>query len=549
MTTDYTVQKEAEKIFRDVLLRDDRLALPDLVKEVASRTTFDQAAISKPYIPCPLKFTESSSALWALISTFGNAIVKKRYGIDQSVVVNTDIASLFLMSSALVKVDGKGLQDPEISKRTMKFDLAKMLTEPWRRLSTNIYPTKDGRWYHTHGSMNADRVLTCLGLPLHDPENNEGEIIKRYCERVSQFDSDWLDIVENEHFQQAGTICLTPDEYLASPQGKAVANDPLFLLEQSSQDILPPVPWPETKSATFRPLEGIKIIDISRVIAAPTICKLAALFGATVVRISCDFQPDMGSLLVDGNLGKRDVTLNLKSPEGRKALEKLLEDADVILDGYRPGALQRLGFGPAYVHALARKRGKGIVYIRENCYGWSGPFAHRSGWQQISDCITGVSWLMGEFLGLKEPVVPLLPNSDYQTGIIGLLGILSALDKRAESGGNFLVSVSLNQFNSFLLSLGSYSPEIQESLRSQHSNLHLRHYDDMIQLVSKTLRSLFGAVPHLFQPKYFSSMPSNMGAGKDETLTFVGPVATFDTTKLCYDVGSCFLGTYQPVWP
>jgi hypothetical protein len=63
---------------------------------------------------------------------------------------------------------------------------------------------------------------------------------------------------------------------------------------------------------------------------------------------------------------------------------------------------------------LARRRGKGIVYIRENAYGWKGPFAMRSGWQQISDCLTGVSWLQGKFLGLDEPVVPLLPNSDYQ---------------------------------------------------------------------------------------------------------------------------------------
>jgi crotonobetainyl-CoA:carnitine CoA-transferase CaiB-like acyl-CoA transferase len=156
------------------------------------------------------------------------------------------------------------------------------------------------------------------------------------------------------------------------------------------------------------------MIDISRVIAAPTIAKMAALFGATVIRVSCSSQPDMGSLLVDGNLGKRDVTLDLKSAEGKETLKKLLEDVDVILDGYRPGALERLGFGPKYVFELAQRRGKGIVYVRENYYGWKGSRVQRSGWQQISDCDTGVSWLQGKFLGLNEPVVPLLPNSDYQ---------------------------------------------------------------------------------------------------------------------------------------
>jgi crotonobetainyl-CoA:carnitine CoA-transferase CaiB-like acyl-CoA transferase len=388
VVSDYTIQKESERIFREVLIKGDRLGLPDSVKELASKTTFDANAISLPYIPCPLKFTESSASLWALAGTYGNVIAKERYGVDQSVVVNTDIASLFLMSSALVKVDGKGTNDPGIAARYLKYDIGKMFTEPSRRLCTNIYPTKDGRWYHTHGSMNADKILTMLGLPLHDGEKDEAKIIERLCAKVKEFDSEWLDVLENSHYRQAGTICLTPEEYLASPQGKAVGNDPLFNLEQSAQDSLPPVPWPQVASNTFKPLEGIKIIEIARVIAAPTITKLAALFGATVVRVSCSFQPDMGPLLVEGNLGKQDVSLNLKSDEGRAALDKLLEEADVILDGYRPGALEKLGFGPTYVHGLAKKRGKGIVYVRENCYGWKGPFAARSGWQQISDCVS-----------------------------------------------------------------------------------------------------------------------------------------------------------------
>jgi hypothetical protein len=289
------------------------------------------------------------------------------------------------------------------------------MNQPWRRLSTNVYPTKDGRWFHLHGSMNSDKTQGMLGLQQHDPElKDEDEIIKKYCNRVSQFDSDWLDLEANEHFRQAGTVCLTPSEYIQSEQGKAVASDPLFLLEHQAHSSLPPVPWPQMNTKSYRPLEGIKMIDLSCVIAAPTIAKLAALFGATVIRVSCDMQPDMGPLLVDGNIGKRDVTLNLKTDAGRKALDDLLLDADVVLDGYRPGALDRLGFGPAYMFGVAKRRGKGIIYIRENCYGWKGPFAHRSGWQQISDCITGVSWVMGEFLGLKEPVVPLIPNSDYQ---------------------------------------------------------------------------------------------------------------------------------------
>ncbi len=564
----YTIQKGAEDIFRRILLENDCLDLPKDVKAAAAKTTFTKDAIPDPYFPTSLKFTESSTALWALLATYGNAITKKRYGLDQTVSINSDAASLFLISSALVRVDGKPLQDPDIASRYARYDRGGMM-QPWRRLCTNIYPTKDGLWFHLHGGMDATKSQTMLGLQhIHSElkDGNEDEIIKMYCERVSKYNSDWMELEANEHFRQAGTICLTPEEYLQSEQGKAVGSDPLFILQQETHSSLPRCPWPHVTTKSYRPLEGIKMIDLSRVIAAPTIAKLAAVFGATVIRVSCDTQPDMGALLVDGNIGKRDVTLNLKTDAGRKALERLLTDADVVLDGYRPGALDRLGFGPAYAFGIAKRRGKGIVYIRENCYGWKGPMAHRSGWQQISDCVTGVSWLMGKFLGLNEPVVPLIPNSDYQcvpllghlfiangktrTGLIGLLGICNALDKRAEYGGNYLVSVSLNQYNSFLLSLGTYSAEIQERLRELHSNLKLRHYDDMIRLVGKTMQSMMGAVPQLFNPKHFWSMKSNrLGGPEDETLTFVAPAAVFETTKLGYDVGSCFTGAYEPSWP
>lgn len=305
----------------------------------------------------------------------------------QNVSVSTDAASLFVFSSALVNVAGKQLQDPEIAKRYVIYDKGHAF-DTYRRLATNIYPTKDSRFFHLHGSMNATPTLTMLGLPA-DRSVSEDQAIEDYIATVKQYDAEWLDIESNEHFRQAGTICLTPEEFTLSEQGKAIKDDPIYLLELKPAPGLNSVPWPTTSpSSTLRPLEGIKIIEIARVIAAPTISKLAALFGATVVRVSCLTEPDMGPLLVDGNLGKYDVSLDLKTFEGKKALDKLLEDADVLLDGYRPGALTRLGYSEAYIHEIGKRRGKGIVYIRENCYGWKGPFQHRSGWQQISDCVS-----------------------------------------------------------------------------------------------------------------------------------------------------------------
>ena len=85
------------------------------------------------------------------------------------------------------------------------------------------------------------------------------------------------------------------------------------------------------------------------------------------------------------NMGKHTTELNLKTPEGRSQFEALLAEADVLVDGYRHGALERLGFGIAKVQDMAKKRGKGIVYVSENCFGY-GKWAERPGWQQIADC-------------------------------------------------------------------------------------------------------------------------------------------------------------------
>ncbi|EJT73691.1 CAIB/BAIF family enzyme [Gaeumannomyces tritici R3-111a-1] len=570
MTTDtpqsYSIRKEADRIFRDVLLRDARLQLPAKVLELAGRTSFNAPdTVDTPFLPVPLRFAEVSAALWALAGTLGSAVARDRFGAEaaggaQDVTVNTDLAALFLASAVLARVNGKPLSDPAVAAVWGRYDLGRM-ADPWRRFCTNVYPTRDGRWFHLHGSMNADRSLAMLGLPRDDAAvSTQEEAVAVYADAVRRHDAEWLDVEANEHWRQAGTVCLTRDEFDATEQGRATAADGLYILsrhDDASQNPLPPVPYPAVRDPNDRkPLRGIKMVDISRVIAAPTVARLAAFFGATVVRVSHAGQPEVGALLMDGNLGKRDASLDLKSGDGRAALRRLVEDADVVLDGYRPGALDRLGFGQAYLHALARRRGKGMVVVRENCYGWSGPWAGRSGWQQISDCVTGVSWMMGEFLGLDEPVVPPLPSSDYQTGLVGLIGILTAIDKRATEGGSYTVDISLNQFNRFLLAQGALAPEVQRGLRELHPTFRPRHHDDMMALLTKVMGSLQAAVPRLFRPAYFDSIPSDLGggggggpAGTKDVLTYLRLPVELGVTPLGPAVGSCLPGTHKAEWP
>jgi crotonobetainyl-CoA:carnitine CoA-transferase CaiB-like acyl-CoA transferase len=126
--------------------------------------------------------------------------------------------------------------------------------------------------------------------------------------------------------------------------------------------------------------------------------------GAEVIKVTNENLPDLSALWVDLSTGKKDTNIDIKTVEGKSTFAKLVKGADVLIDGYRPGALARLGFDSDSL----RKINPTLIYTRENCYGFKGPLAHRSGWQQISDCLVGISWLQGQFMGLDEPVVPLL---------------------------------------------------------------------------------------------------------------------------------------------
>ena len=149
----------------------------------------------------------------------------------------------------------------------------------------------------------------------------------------------------------------------------------------------PPVPLPPSSSEKPRILEGIKVLELCRIIAGPTIARILAEYGADVLKVTGPNLSDVPFFQVDGNMGKHTTDLDLKSPDGRKAFEALIQDVDVVVDGYRPGAFEKLGYGPQALAEMGKRRGKGIVYVNENCFGYEGEWANRAGWQQIADCV------------------------------------------------------------------------------------------------------------------------------------------------------------------
>lgn len=150
--------------------------------------------------------------------------------------------------------------------------------------------------------------------------------------------------------------------------------------------ISPPAPFPGSTNGG-RLLEGVRVLELCRIIAGPTIGRILAEYGADVMKITSPNLSDVPFFQVDGNMGKHAADLDLKKLECRKIFEELLLTTDVLIDGYRPGALDKLGYGPNAIASLAEKRGKGIVYVNENCFGYKGEWAGRPGWQQIADCV------------------------------------------------------------------------------------------------------------------------------------------------------------------
>jgi len=219
--------------------------------------------------------------------------------------------------------------------------------------------------------------------------NSYEDACKIYQDRIAQLTALDLDILMNDTHRHAGTICWSKEEYANSEHGKANAHVGLFEVHNIPNPKQVPTWWTPIPGKTdpSRPLFGLKVIDLTRIIASPAITRELAELGASVMRITSPNVTDMTVLNADLGWGKWNAHLDLKKEEDRATLRKLIEESDVVVDGYRPGVMEKWGFGKDDILGFFKDKERGIIYARENCYGWYGPWSSRSGWQQISDAV------------------------------------------------------------------------------------------------------------------------------------------------------------------
>lgn len=503
-------------------------------------------------LPVKLREAEAIAALKGIEAAIAIEISNKRFGkSDEAATIDIQHSLMFLFSTYLSSVNGYTKLDPKAKTFLKDTDLNQAQSITYRRMSANLYRTKDDKFYHIHGSLEASKQLELIGLEPYRPDLTDyNQIVSVIQDAVSKYTAAELDEMTLK-YKQAGVEALKYEDFKQTQHGIEISKTPIWEVETIENDT-PPVEFTPLESSS-QILKGIKVIELCRVIAGPTIGKLLAEYGAEVLKVTSPNLPDVPFFQIDSNFGKKTCELDLKNDADRIKFEELVKDADVIVDGYRTNVFEKLGYGLNYFKELAIKRGRGFVYGSENCFGFNGDHSLRAGWQQIADCFSGVAWIQGKSLGLNEPMVPPFPMSDYGTGEIVFISILLGLYKRSTIGGSYWCKSSLLQYDLFLIEkAGEYSDEMWKKILSKNNEdvFKLRYYDSVDKISSTCLRSMNVHKPELFDGEisedgYFTGEYS---PGFNGNVKILKPVVKYKNIKNKYNNTTRPNGYDEPKW-
>jgi crotonobetainyl-CoA:carnitine CoA-transferase CaiB-like acyl-CoA transferase len=298
----------------------------------------------------------------------------------------------------------------------------------------DLYRCRDGRWVHLHGNFPhlAAGTLAVLGC-----SNDREEIKAAVARRDGQELEDAL--AAN---RMCGAMARTAEEWAAHPQGQALRDVPRVEIIKLADSEPRPLP-----TGGDQPLSGIRVLDLTRILAGPTHARTLAQYGADVLHITSPRLPSSQVWVMDTNQGKLSTYLDIDTPADLDRLRALVSQADVFAQGFRAGALERRGLGPEQLVALR----PGLIYVSINCYGHVGPWVERPGWEQLAQTVTGLAAAQGT---PEEPQRMPAAACDYTTGYLAALGTLVALGRRAREGGSYHVRASLCQSGMWFQRLG-----------------------------------------------------------------------------------------------
>jgi crotonobetainyl-CoA:carnitine CoA-transferase CaiB-like acyl-CoA transferase len=299
-----------------------------------------------------------------------------------------------------------------------------------------IYRCRDGRFVRIHTNLphHRDGVLALLGC-----EHDRAAVAKA----LAGWDAEAYETASAEA-GLVGTMSRSFAEWDAHPQGRVIPGLPLFTIERIGDALPRPLPPGD------RPLAGIRVLDMTRVIAGPVCGRTLASHGADVLLVTARHLPTMEPLVIDNGRGKLSTAIDLRTPDGRATLTSLLKDADIFVQGYRPGAIAGRGFGP---QDAARIR-PGIICVSLCAYSHEGPWAGRRGFDSLVQNANGLNVAEAEAAGDATPKPLPAQVIDHATGHLMAFATMTALARRTQEGGSWHVRLSLAQTAHWLRSLG-----------------------------------------------------------------------------------------------
>lgn len=370
------------------------------------------------------------------------------------------------------------VRDAAIAQRSHLY--IKQLNSPplklWDAFS-GFYATKDQRWIQFHCNF-LHHQQGVLNFFKCGPDKD------KLIAAVKQYPAEQIEESLNSQ-GLCSAILRSNQEWLKHPQGQAVSQLPL--LEIIKMGDSHPEPLPEGEA----PLSGIRILDLSRVLAGPVCGKILAQLGADVLRIAHPELPFILPLVMDTGFGKRNAYLNLENVSQHQQLLTLVKQGDVFLQAYRPGALADKGFSP---QALAKHR-PGIICIDLSAYSHVGPWSNRHGYDSLVQTAMGIAV---EQTGdaIKPQHLP-AQSLDYLTGYLAAFAIQEALYRRAIEGGSYWIRLSLAQTGNWLL---------QQERKTEFESCKNPEADDISELLA-VMETPFGALQHLKPVLHMAETP------------------------------------------
>ena len=391
------------------------------LSEILAASGFDAGAEPEidgadPVVPTRYRMGTAGAAALAALGLAVAQVWTLRGGSRQRVAVGLRAAGASLRSSRYLRIDGQPVPT-------------------WDPMS-GYYPVRDG-WISIHCNFPKHRAAAMQVLGAEE--------VRDKAEAKS---AAWAGEALEDAIHAAGGCAgfvRSHERWQAHPQAQAIARQPLIEIERIGD-----AP-PEALPRAARPLAGVRVLDLTRVLAGPTCARSLAEHGADVLKITARHLADMGKIELDTGLGKLAAELDLRHPAGIAKLQALVREGDVFSQSYRPGSLAARGFSPLALAALR----PGIVYVSLSAWGTTGPWRDRRGYDSIVQSVSGMAHASGEDAGGGKPKLQPVSAIDYVSGYLMAFGATLALLRRAQEGGSWLVRVALARVGQWIVDRGA----------------------------------------------------------------------------------------------